>query len=161
LRTVIHLGEASVTGTLNFSEVLKLGERSEDADLKKIEEQLDCRDPVNILFTSGTTGSPKAAVLSHSNLLNIARSTAQRCELTPDSVICVPLPLYHLFPMAIGNILALVSGATVVLPGPLFEATRVLEVIQSEKCTYLYGVPTMFIALIGHPHLKAYDLTFP
>jgi fatty-acyl-CoA synthase len=159
LRTVIQLGEASVAGIMNFSEVLKLGGRSEDAPLKRIEEQLDCHDPINIQFTSGTTGSPKAAMLSHSNLLNITLSTAQRLEATPDSVVCLPLPLYHVFPMALGNILALTSGATVVLPGPLFEAMGVLEVIQSEKCTSLYGVPTIFLALIHHPHLKAYDLT--
>jgi fatty-acyl-CoA synthase len=159
LRTVIHLGETSVAGTLNFFEVLKLGERSKDDGLKEIEERLDYHDPINIQFTSGTTGSPKAAVLSHSNLLNVALSTAQRLEMASESVICLPLPLYHVFPMALGSVLALSLGATVVLPGPLFEATAVLEAIQSEKCTSLYGVPTMFAVLIQHPHLKAYDLS--
>jgi fatty-acyl-CoA synthase len=159
LRTVIQLGEASVAGTLNFSEVLKLGEWEQDDVLKALEKRLDCHHPIDIQFTSGTTGSPKAAVLSHSNLLNIALSTARRLEMTADSVICLPLPLYHVYPMALGNVLALTLGATVVLPSPLFEATAVLEAIQSEKCTSLYGVPTMFTVLIQHPHLKAYDLS--
>ncbi|KAJ1926158.1 hypothetical protein IWQ60_004030 [Tieghemiomyces parasiticus] len=114
---------------------------------------------INILFTSGTTGNPKAVGLTHYNLINNGLFTGQTLGLTPADAICCPLPLYHCFGLVLGNLASLVHGSTMVFPGPAFEAHSVLAAIEEEKCTALYGVPTMFIEAMAHPNFARTNLT--
>jgi fatty-acyl-CoA synthase len=127
-----------------------LGERS---------AELDASDPINIQYTSGTTGAPKGATLSHSNILNNGYFVGEGCRMTDQDVVCVPVPYYHCFGMVMGNLAATSHGACVVLPSEGFEPGAVLEAVQAERCTTLYGVPTMFIAELGHPDFASFDLT--
>jgi fatty-acyl-CoA synthase len=123
------------------------------------EASLDARDPINIQYTSGTTGFPKGATLSHRNVLNNAACTAQILRLTERDRICVPVPFYHCFGMVLGNLAAVSQGACVVVPGESFDPHDVLEAIAAERCTALYGVPTMFIAELAQADLDAFDLS--
>ncbi|KAJ1975397.1 hypothetical protein H4R34_004346 [Dimargaris verticillata] len=120
---------------------------------------LQCMDVVNIQFTSGTTGSPKAAALSHRNLLNNGYFAGQNLGYTPDDVVCSPVPLYHCFGLVLGNLACLTHGAALVLPSPAFDAEATLQAVAAERCTALYGVPTMFIEEMTHPNFSKYDLS--
>ena len=120
---------------------------------------LSADDPINIQYTSGTTGHPKGATLSHHNILNNAASIARLCGYTEFDRVCVPVPLYHTFGMVIGNLGSMISGAAAVYPAPSFDARSTLEAIAQERCTSLYGVPAMFIAELAEPELESYDLT--
>src|SRR5262245_47993399 len=120
---------------------------------------LDFSDPINIQYTSGTTGFPKGATLSHHNILNNGFFVGEGCGLTQDDLICVPVPYYHCFGMVMGNLAATSHGACIVLPADAFEPGAVLDAVQAERCTVLYGVPTMFIAELDHPEFASYDLT--
>jgi len=119
---------------------------------------LDPSDPINIQYTSGTTGFPKGATLSHHNILNNGYFVGEGCRITEHDRICVPVPYYHCFGMVMGNLAATSHGACIVLPSEAFEPGAVLEAIQAERCTTLYGVPTMFIAELAHPGFDAFDL---
>jgi fatty-acyl-CoA synthase len=133
-----------------------------DADrdaLRAREAALDCDDPINIQYTSGTTGNPKGATLTHHNILNNARLIAKTLGYTADDRVCIPVPLYHCFGMGIGNLGCLASGSTMVYPAPSFEPLATLEAIAGERCTSVYGVPTMFIAQLEHPRFGEFDLT--
>ena len=121
--------------------------------------ELDPSDPINIQYTSGTTGFPKGATLSHHNILNNGFFVGEGCGITEQDRICVPVPYYHCFGMVMGNLAATSHGACVVLPADAFEAGAVLEAVQAERCTVLYGVPTMFIAELDHPDFESYDLS--
>jgi fatty-acyl-CoA synthase len=120
---------------------------------------LDFSDPINIQYTSGTTGFPKGATLSHHNILNNGFFVGEGCGLTEDDLICVPVPYYHCFGMVMGNLAATSHGACIVLPADAFEPGAVLDAVQAERCSVLYGVPTMFIAELGHPDFESYDLS--
>jgi fatty-acyl-CoA synthase len=120
--------------------------------------ELDCDDPINIQYTSGTTGFPKGATLSHHNILNNARFTARLLGYDEDDRVCVPVPLYHCFGMVIGNLACTSSGATIVYPAETFDPLATLAACAAERCTSLYGVPTMFIAELEHPDFASYDL---
>jgi len=159
LEIVIQLGSESLRGVFRFDEIRTLGKDVDRQRLVDAAARLDCDDPINIQFTSGTTGSPKGATLSHRNLLNSAYFTGRICGISPSDAICVPLPLYHVFGMAIGNLLAMLFGAKVVHPGEVFEPDAVLEAVERERCTSLYGVPTMFIAQLASPDFKQRDLS--
>ena len=114
--------------------------------------QLDTDDPINIQYTSGTTGNPKGATLTHHNILNNAQSIGRHARATRDADrVCIPVPLYHCFGMGIGNLGCVASGATMVYPAESFEPLATLEAIAEERCTSIYGVPTMFIAMLEHP----------
>jgi fatty-acyl-CoA synthase len=144
---------------LLLQEVLDLGSVGSRDRLAGIEEHLDAHDPINIQYTSGTTGSPKGATLTHHNILNNARLAAQVLGYTPEDRVCIPVPLYHCFGMGIGNLGCVSSGATMVYPAPSFEPLATLEAIQEERCTSIYGVPTMFIGQLDHPAFDSFDLT--
>ena len=127
--------------------------------LRERSAALDTSDPINIQYTSGTTGFPKGATLSHHNILNNGFFVGEGCRITEQDRICVPVPYYHCFGMVMGNLAATSHGACVVLPADSFEPGAVLEAVQAERCTVLYGVPTMFIAELDHPEFDAYDLS--
>jgi fatty-acyl-CoA synthase len=127
--------------------------------LRDRSDGLDASDPINVQYTSGTTGFPKGATLSHHNILNNGFFVGEGCGLTKEDRICVPVPYYHCFGMVMGNLAATSHGAGVVLPAEAFEPGAVLDAVQAERCTVLYGVPTMFIAELDHPDFDTYDLT--
>jgi fatty-acyl-CoA synthase len=121
--------------------------------------ELQFDDPINIQYTSGTTGFPKGATLSHHNILNNAHFVAEGCGYTPEDRVCIPVPFYHCFGMVMGNLGCTTHGACMVVPAPAFEPAATLEAVQEERCTSLYGVPTMFIAELEHPDFERFDLT--
>jgi fatty-acyl-CoA synthase len=127
-------------------------------ELGAIGERLDFDDPINIQYTSGTTGFPKGATLSHHNILNNAHFTAQLLDYTERDRVCVPVPLYHCFGMVLGNLACTTRGSCIVYPAEAFDAEATLRACADERCTSLYGVPTMFIAELGHPNFAEYDL---
>ena len=120
---------------------------------------LDFDDPINIQYTSGTTGFPKGATLTHHNILNNGFFVGEGCGLTEADRVCVPVPLYHCFGMVLGNLACTTHGAAIVLPEAAFEPGAVLEAVEAERCTALYGVPTMFIAELAHPEFHRFDLS--
>jgi fatty-acyl-CoA synthase len=121
--------------------------------------ELDFDDAINIQYTSGTTGFPKGATLTHHNILNNAYFVGSVCRYTDLDRVCIPVPFYHCFGMVMGNLGSTTHGATMVLPEAAFEPTAVLETVEAERCTSLYGVPTMFIAELDHPDFHRFDLT--
>jgi fatty-acyl-CoA synthase len=156
LSTVVLLGEGSA-GMLGWNEFLEGQVKCRPDALAAREGELDFDDPINIQYTSGTTGFPKGATLSHHNILNNGYFIGQRCRYTAADRICVPVPLYHCFGMVIGNLAALTHGAAVVYPEVAFDPKATLEAVAAERCTSLYGVPTMFIAQLDHPDFARYD----
>lgn len=130
-----------------------------DAELRCRMAALDPRDPVNIQYTSGTTGSPKGATLSHRNILNNGYFVTQCIGLRAGDRLCIPVPFYHCFGMVMGNLGCTTHGATMVIPAPGFDPAATLAAIEKERCTALYGVPTMFIAMLSHPTLGARDVS--
>jgi fatty-acyl-CoA synthase len=130
-----------------------------DERLAEVRDGLHPDDPINIQYTSGTTGFPKGATLTHKNILNNGYFTTELQGITHDDRICIPVPFYHCFGMVMGNLGCTSHGATMVIPGDAFEPQAVLDAVQAERCTSLYGVPTMFIAELGHPDFESYDLS--
>ncbi len=160
LQFVIRLGEAATPGMLNYAEVLKRGREPRAAlDLRAVGAQLSCHEPINIQFTSGTTGHPKGATLTHHNVINNARYIAQAMRMTEADRLCIPVPLYHCFGMVIGVLVCVATGARMVFPGEGFDPLATLEAVAAEACTALHGVPTMFIAELGHPQFGQFDLS--
>ncbi len=159
LSAVIRIGGEPRPGWLDFEVLAKLGSAAEKSALKKISAGLDCTDAINIQFTSGTTGLPKGATLSHRNVLNNGYFVGRAIGLREGDRLCIPVPLYHCFGMVMGNLACLVHGATMIYPAAGFEPLAVLETVEAERCTGLYGVPTMFIAEMGHPDFARFDLT--
>lgn len=142
---------------MRFSELMKTGD-PQDARLPQVARLLHNRDAINIQFTSGTTGFPKGATLTHRNILNNGFFIGEAMRLTERDRLCIPVPLYHCFGMVMGNLGCLTHGATMVYPAEAFEPLAVLETVAEEKCTGLYGVPTMFIAALDHPRFAEFDL---
>ncbi len=130
-----------------------------DAELAERGASLSGTDPINIQYTSGTTGFPKGATLSHRNILNNGLLVGASCGYDETDRVCIPVPFYHCFGMVMGNLACSVYGATMVIPCPTFDPEAVLRTVQDERCTSLYGVPTMFIAELGHPDLESFDLS--
>ncbi|WP_305824105.1 AMP-binding protein [Massilia brevitalea] len=159
LRHVIRMGSAQTPGMLNFDDLMAEPGAGQLAQLAKLGAALQFDDPVNIQFTSGTTGSPKGATLTHHNILNNGFFIGEAMKLTHIDRLCIPVPLYHCFGMVLGNLACVTHGATMVFPGEGFEPKSVLETVQNERCTGLHGVPTMFIALLDHPDFAQYDLS--
>ena len=158
LHLVIRLGTANTAGMLNFDELLVDATAAELAALDTLGATLQFDDAINIQFTSGTTGAPKAATLTHHNILNNGFFIGQAMQFTEHDRLCIPVPLFHIFGMVLGNLVCMTHGATMVYPAESFDAESVLETIEAERCTTLHGVPTMFIAELDHPQFAEYDL---
>lgn len=159
LQLVIRLGRAHTAGCLNFDEVLQRGTQADRARLDQIGSDLQPDQAINIQFTSGTTGLPKGATLSHYNILNNGYFVARGIGLTERDRICIPVPLYHCFGMVMGNLGAITHGAAMIYPAESFDPVKTLEAIDAERATALYGVPTMFIAELETPDFARYDLS--
>jgi fatty-acyl-CoA synthase len=157
LRSVVSLGGASVPGMLPF-EALIAGGDANDPSLDEIDAALAATDPINIQFTSGTTGFPKGATLTHRNILNNGYFIGEAMRLGERDRLCIPVPLYHCFGMVLGNLACLTHGSTIVYPSDAFDPLAVLQTVQEERCTGLHGVPTMFIAELEHPRFAEFDL---
>jgi fatty-acyl-CoA synthase len=153
LRDVVYLGEPS------WEDLLAGGSAVNGDDVRERSASLDFDDPINIQYTSGTTGFPKGATLSHHNILNNGYFVGEICGYTEEDRICVPVPFYHCFGMVMGNLASTSHGACVVIPAPGFDPAATLRAVQDERCTSLYGVPTMFIAELALPHFGDYDLS--
>ena len=158
LRTVIQIG-GSGPGTLAFKSVPGLASAEHRTQLAEIEAGLQFDDPINIQFTSGTTGAPKGATLTHHNILNNGFFIGEAMRLTEQDRLCIPVPLYHCFGMVLGNLACTTHGAAMVHPGEGFDPLAVLETVAAERCTGLHGVPTMFIAELEHPRFAEFDLS--
>jgi fatty-acyl-CoA synthase len=159
LRLVVTIGEEKVPGTLSFDTVYGLAGNREHDRLTALAGELQFDDPINIQFTSGTTGFPKGATLTHHNILNNGFFIAEAMKLREPDRVCIPVPLYHCFGMVIGNLGCLTHGSTMVLPSEGFDPLATLETIAAERCTAVYGVPTMFIAEMDHPEFGKFDLS--
>ncbi|MBM3584332.1 MAG: AMP-binding protein [Alphaproteobacteria bacterium] len=159
LETVIVVGDGTLPGAIPFDAVAARGRAAERARLAEIGARLQFDDAVNIQFTSGTTGAPKGATLSHHNILNNGYFIGESLALTERDRVCIPVPLYHCFGMVLGNLACVTHGAAMVYPGEAFDPLAVLETVAAERCTGLYGVPTMFIAELDHPEFRRFDLT--
>src|SRR5580692_7852444 len=158
LEFVARLGADKSPGMLNFDEVASPATANERAELMAFEASLQFDDPINIQFTSGTTGAPKGATLLHHNILNNGYFIGEAMRLTPEDRLCIPVPLYHCFGMVLGNLAAVTHGACMVFPGEGFDPLVTLETVAEERCTALHGVPTMFIAQLDHPEFERFDL---
>ncbi|AZQ74124.1 MULTISPECIES: AMP-binding protein [Streptomyces] len=152
LRDVVYIDDPTWTG------LVRVGQGVDPARLAAREALLSCDDPVNIQYTSGTTGFAKGATLSHRNILNNGYFVGEGLGYTEQDRIALPVPFYHCFGMVMGNLAATTHGACVVIPAPTFDATATLHAVERERCTSLYGVPTMFIAELGLPDFATYDL---
>jgi fatty-acyl-CoA synthase len=152
------LGRVVYLGTPEWEAVLRAGAAGDRSALARREQMLSFDDPINIQYTSGTTGFPKGATLSHHNILNNAFFIGQGCRYTAEDRVCIPVPFYHCFGMVLGNLASTVHGSCIVIPAPGFDPAATLRAVQQERCTSLYGVPTMFIAELGLPDFASYDL---
>ncbi|MEZ4520517.1 MAG: AMP-binding protein [Thermomicrobiales bacterium] len=159
LRTVIAFGDQQVPGSFHWDDILEMAGGISDNDLAQRQSEQNFDDPINIQYTSGTTGFPKGATLSHHSILNNGYFIGERMDLTGEDRICIPVPFYHCFGMVLGNLAAVTHGATIVIPAEIFDPEYTLETVQAERCTALYGVPTMFIAELNHPRFGEFDLS--
>jgi len=158
LRAAILTDDAPRAGFLRYADVASSGTAEDLARVRELRTQLQPEDAINIQFTSGTTGLPKGATLSHHNIVNNGYFVARRMSFTENDRLCIPVPLYHCFGMVMGVLGCATHGAAMVFPGEAFEPKSVLEACEAERCTALFGVPTMFIAELEHPEFKRYDL---
>ncbi len=159
LKTIIQIGGDAPNGLYAFDEVAPKAGEAERERLSQLAGELQFDDPINIQFTSGTTGFPKGATLTHFNILNNGYFVGEAMKLDEMDRLCIPVPLYHCFGMVLGNLACLTHGSAIVYPDEAFEPLSVLETVQAEKCTGLHGVPTMFIAELDHPQFGDFDLS--
>jgi fatty-acyl-CoA synthase len=154
-----ELRRVVLIGTPDWDELVAAGRSGDRAELARRQADLGPDDPINIQYTSGTTGFPKGATLSHHNILNNGYFVGRLCGYTAADRVCIPVPFYHCFGMVMGNLGCTTNGATMVIPGPGFDPKATLTAVAQERCTSLYGVPTMFIAELNDPEFESYDLS--
>jgi fatty-acyl-CoA synthase len=159
LKLVVSIDSATVTGVLPFSAISGRGRELHRDRLREIAAALRPEDAVNVQFTSGTTGSPKGATLTHRNILNNGFFVGEAIRTDLADRVCIPVPLYHCFGMCMGNLNCLTHGAAAVYPSRGFDALATLQCVETERCTALYGVPTMFIAMLDHPRFREFDMS--
>lgn len=162
IERIIWIDESNTDETFNFMQKFSDWLAEGDADDPRIAErqaQLKNDDPINVQFTSGTTGTPKGATLTHRNILNNGYFIGEAMNLTHEDRLCIPVPLYHCFGMVLGNLAILTHGGCIVYPNDGFDPLTVLQTVEEERCTGLHGVPTMFIAELDHPDFNQYDLS--
>lgn len=159
LTTVIRMGDAVSPGMFNFDKVCEMGDDTHYDRMAEIAPTLQADDAINIQFTSGTTGSPKGATLSHFNILNNGLQVGAGMRFTSEDRLCIPVPLYHCFGMVMGNLTCMTHGACAVFPDEGFDPDVVLRTVVEEKCTALHGVPTMFVAETDLPNVAEYELS--
>ena len=159
LRAVVRVGDEKTPGMLNYSEVLACGGPAHRARLDSLSAELDPDDAINIQFTSGTTGAPKGAALTHNNIVNNGRFVARGMRFSEADRLCIPVPLYHCFGMVLGVLACVPSGAAMIFPGEGFDPLETLSAIAAEKCTAVHGVPTMFVAELDHPEFSKHDMS--
>jgi fatty-acyl-CoA synthase len=159
LEMVIQIGDAPAPGTIAFESICGMAANAHRARLAELAPRLQFDDAINIQFTSGTTGLPKGATLTHHNILNNGYFLGEAMGYTEQDKVCIPVPLYHCFGMVIGNLACITHGSAMVYPGEGFDPLATLQTVAEERCTSLYGVPTMFIAQLEHPEFGKFDLT--
>ena len=159
LRFIIRLGTDKTAGMFNFDDIIALADNEGVEKLRARAAGLNFDDPINIQFTSGTTGTPKAATLTHHNIVNNAHISAELMRFTERDRLCIPLPMYHCFGMVLGTLLCATHGAAIVFPSASFDPAAALDAIGSEHCTAVHGVPTMFIAMLDDPNFEQHDLS--
>ncbi len=159
LRTAVLIRGEKKPGMWSMEEVLKMGEQVPDEILKDREASLDFDDPINIQYTSGTTGFPKGVVLTHHNILNNGYFIGECMKFTDQDRLCIPVPFYHCFGMVLSNLACMTHGATMVLPSEHFDPVSTMSAIEKERCTAVHGVPTMFIAELEHPDFQKFDFS--
>lgn len=159
LRSVIVCGDTAHVGCFTFAEIVERGAEIPGDRLDEICKTLDPDDPINIQFTSGTTGQPKGATLTHRNIANNANFVTAAMALTDRDRLCIPVPFYHCFGMVMGTLGCVTKGAVMVVPGEGFEPEATLRTVAEERCTALYGVPTMFVAMLEHDSFATFDLS--
>ena len=158
LKIVVYIGPHRQGNALNWEDLRTSADAVPASDLRAREDSLQFDDPVSIQYTSGTTGTPKGATLSHHNILNNGFFSGERLQYSSGDRICLPVPFYHCFGCVLGSMAALTHGSAIVLPSEAFEADACLRAVHQERCTSLYGVPTMFIAQLEHPAFSSYRL---
>ena len=159
LKSVIRMGAEKTQGMYNFADLAGLASNADHQRVATLGDELQFDDAINIQFTSGTTGFPKGATLTHHNIINNAFFIAQAMSFTEEDRLCIPVPLYHCFGMVLGNLACVSHGSVMVFPGEGFDPAEVLATVQAERCTALHGVPTMFIAELDHPDFAGFDLS--
>jgi len=161
LRAVVAIGEGELRreGDLRWSDLAAMASDASQERLAQRQRATQFDDAINIQYTSGTTGFPKGATLSHHNILNNGFFIGEGCRYTPEDRVCIPVPFYHCFGMVLGNLACVTHGAAIVIPAPTFDPEATLAAVAAERCTSLYGVPTMFIAELALPNFASFDLT--
>jgi fatty-acyl-CoA synthase len=159
LEMVIQIGPEPAPGAIPFDSIYAMGAASHRAQLVELAPRLQFDDAINIQFTSGTTGAPKGATLTHHNILNNGYFIGEAMQLTDQDKLCIPVPLYHCFGMVLGNLACTTHGTAMVYPGEGFDPLATLQTVAEERCTGLHGVPTMFIAQLEHPDFAKFDLS--
>jgi fatty-acyl-CoA synthase len=159
LRRRIVLGDHAPPGALRWDDLREAAGGVDADELRTRQAALQFDDPINIQYTSGTTGFPKGATLSHHNILNNGYFIGEGCRFTEEDRVCIPVPLYHCFGMVLGNLACSTHGAAIVYPGESFDPEATLTAVERERCTALYGVPTMFIAELEHPRFAEFELS--
>ncbi len=159
LRQIVYIGENPPRGMLSWKAMLDEGERISAAELRAREASLTCHDTINIQYTSGTTGTPKGAELSHYNVVNNGQFIGDSMKLSERDKVCIPVPFYHCFGMVLGNMACLTHASAMVIPADYFDPLATMQTVHDERCTAVYGVPTMFIAELSHPRFGEFDFT--